>query len=52
MPIPTLQENGFLPPGLYLADLDEDRWNAWLDFFSSVKYREGEWKGVVEVRLR
>jgi hypothetical protein len=144
MPIPALQENGFLPPGLYLADLDEiwkrfgrtsdrrrmlfnrlqmfvdaarhvealrmflagsyvtakmnpkdidiviwvgerflellelgdkqaldlelmfltrepkeafavfdeDGWNAWLDFFSSVKYREGEWKGVVEVRLR
>ncbi len=23
MPIPALQENGFLPPGLYLADLDE-----------------------------
>jgi len=23
MPIPTLQENGFLPPGLYLADLEE-----------------------------
>ena len=143
MPIPTLQENGFLPPGLYLADLDEiwerfgrtserrrmlfdrlrmfvdaarhveavrmfvagsyvtakadprdvdvviwvgerflellelgdkqaldlelmfltrepkeafavfdeDGWNAWLDFFSSVRYREEERKGVVEVRL-
>jgi hypothetical protein len=23
MPIPALQENGFLPPGLYLANLDE-----------------------------
>ena len=33
------------------AIFDEDGWNAWLDFFSSVKYREGEWKGVVEVRL-
>jgi len=144
MPIPTLQENGFLPPGLYLADLDEiqerfgrtserrrtlfnrlrtfvdaarhveavrmfiggsyvtaqtnprdvdvviwvgerflelleledkqaldlelmfltrepkeafavfdeDGWNAWLDFFSSIRYREGEQKGVVEVILR
>lgn len=143
MPIPALQENGFLPPGLYLADLDEirerfgrtserrrmlfgrlrmfvdaaqhvealrmfvagsyvtaktnprdvdvviwvgerflelleledkqaldlelmfltrepkeafavfdeDGWNAWLDFFSSVRYREGEQKGVVEVKL-
>lgn len=143
MPIPTLQENGFLPPGLYLASLDEiwerfgptserrrmlfdrlrmfvdaarhveavrmfvagsyvtakadprdvdvviwvgerflellelgdkqaldlelmfltrepkeafavfdeDGWNAWLDFFSSVRYREEERKGVVEVRL-
>lgn len=25
MSIPALQENGFLPPGLYLADLDEIR---------------------------
>ena len=24
------------------AVFDEDGWNAWLDFFSSVKYREGE----------
>jgi hypothetical protein len=23
MPIPAFQENGFLPPGLYLADLNE-----------------------------
>ena len=143
MPIPTLQENGFLPPGLYLADLeeiwerfgstserrqmlfsrlrtfvelaihvealrmfvdgsyvtaktnpedvdvviwvgekflellekgdekalnlelmfltrepkeafavfDEDGWNAWLDFFSSIRNREDEWKGLVEVCL-
>lgn len=34
------------------AVFDENGWNAWLDFFSSVKHREGEWKGVVEVRLR
>ncbi len=34
------------------AVFDKDGWNAWLDFFSSVKYREGELKGVVEVRLR
>jgi len=144
MPIPALQENGFLPPGLYLADIDEiwerfgrtseqrrmlfnrlqmfvdaarrvealrmfiagsyvtaktnprdvdvviwvgerflellelgdrhaldlelmfltrepkeafavfdeDGWNAWLDFFSSVRYREEERKGIVEVELR
>ena len=143
MPIPALQENGFLPPGLYLADLDEvwerfgctserrrmvfnrlqifvdsarhvealrmfiagsyitaktnprdvdvviwagerflellelgdkqalslelmfltrepeeafavfdeNGWNAWLDFFSSIRNREGEWKSLVEVRL-
>ena len=144
MPIPALQENGFLPPGLYLADIDEiwerfgrtseqrrmlfnrlqmfvdaarrvealrmfiagsyvtaktnprdvdvviwvgerflellelgdrhaldlelmfltrepkeafavfdeDGWNAWLDFFSSIRYREEERKGIVEVELR
>ena len=143
MPIPALQDNGFLPPGLYLADLDEiwerfgctserrrmlfnrlqmfvdsarhvealrmfiagsyvtaktnprdvdvviwagerflellelgdkqalsfelmfltrepkeasavfdeNGWNAWLDFFSAIRNREGEWKGLVEVRL-
>jgi hypothetical protein len=34
------------------AVFDEDGWNAWLDFFSSVRYREGEQKGVVEVKLR
>jgi hypothetical protein len=34
------------------AVFDEDGWNAWLDFFSSVRYREAERKGVVEVRLR
>ena len=33
------------------AVFDEDGWNAWLDFFSSVRYREEERKGVVEVRL-
>jgi len=34
------------------AVFDEDGWNAWLDFFSSVRYREEERKGVVHVRIR
>ena len=34
------------------AVFDEDGWNAWLDFFSSLKGREDERKGLVEVRLR
>lgn len=34
------------------AVFDEEGWNAWLDFFSSVRYREEERKGIVEVRLR
>jgi hypothetical protein len=33
------------------AVFDEDGWNAWLDFFSSIRNREYEWKGLVEVRL-
>jgi len=33
------------------AVFDENGWNAWLDFFSSIRNREGEWKGLVEVRL-
>jgi len=33
------------------AIFDEDGWNAWLDFFSSIRNREREWRGLVEVNL-
>ena len=33
------------------AVFDEDGWNAWIGFFSSVRNREGERKGLVEVSL-
>jgi len=33
------------------AVFDEDGWNAWLDFFSSLKGREDVRKGLVEVSL-
>jgi len=33
------------------AVFDEDGWNAWLGFFSSMRNRDGEWKGLVEVSL-
>jgi len=33
------------------AVFGEDGWNAWLNFFSSIRNREGEWKGLVEVLL-
>ena len=34
------------------AVFDEEGWTAWLDFFSSIRNREGEWKGLVEVQLQ
>jgi len=34
-----------------IAVFDEDGWKAWLNFFSSMKNCEGEWKGLVEVLL-
>lgn len=34
------------------AVFDEEGWTAWLNFFSSIRNREGEWKGLVEVQLR
>jgi hypothetical protein len=30
------------------AVFDEDGWNAWLDFFSSIRNREDERKGLVD----
>jgi hypothetical protein len=33
------------------AVFNEDRWNTWIDFFSSIRNREGERKGLVEVQL-
>jgi len=34
------------------AVFDEEGWNVWLDFFSSIRNREGEWRGLVEVSLQ
>jgi len=34
-----------------IAVFDEEGWKAWLNFFSSIGSREGEWKGLVEVLL-
>ncbi|MBI1924110.1 hypothetical protein HYR99_07650 [Candidatus Poribacteria bacterium] len=31
---------------------NENKWNAWLDFFSLIRNRPGEKKGLVEVQLR
>ena len=33
------------------AAYDEGDWNRWFDFFSSIGEREGERKGLVEVKL-
>jgi hypothetical protein len=33
------------------AVFDEEGWNEWLDFFSSIRNREGAYKGLVEVKL-
>jgi len=33
------------------AVFDEDGWSAWLNFFSLIRSREGEWRGLVEVIL-
>jgi hypothetical protein len=34
------------------AVFDKDGWNAWLNFFSCIRNREGERKGLVEVSLK
>jgi hypothetical protein len=34
------------------AVYDDERWNAWVDFFSLIRNRPGEKKGLVEVKLQ
>ena len=38
-------------PNEAFAAFDEEEWNDWLDFFSLIRDREEERKGLVEVKL-